>query len=604
MKSVPFHLIRYILLVGVYFSTTCLGVISGSQNIVSPIEMNQGIITASGLNVRGAPVITAEKIDILPRGSIVTILDMEGNWVRISVEETEGWVANNYVKKGTAARVNASSLNVRSKPAVDSEILFRVPDGQSVFLVKVEDDWGRIIESGREGWVVLQYLWVDYTAWVADSLSVARKYPMDNAPIAFTPNAGDQVTVINQQESWCQVHYEGESGWIDSSALSRSPISALPADDTVVDTLMPFEPAEVQTMLDPGPFKNLSYTDRLLAILALAIMVLLVFVVLFGILTIALRIKNIQKAKRWEYLESVWEPLLVRVISGDETEERVHQQVARGDRLRFIDFLMRFTHHFRGEELEIIQNLAKPYLPLVENQLTAKSSEIRARAIKSLSTLGFLEYKTDIIEALDDPSPLVAMIAARSLMREEEPDLAFHVIERLPRFMHWSVNYLSSMLADVGAAIAPALRKIYTDTSYPPRTRSVCAEALAKLHDFTSADVAVSVLQEEKNRDLSAASLRLIAVAGLPKHLPVVLELIQSNDFVVRAQAYRALGNIGDRTEIPLLESGIDDAEPWVAIQAAESLYEVGGKQHLKELAVSDHPRAMLAQQILDESTA
>jgi len=516
--------------------------LSGARNLDKQATHKTYALVEANLRIRDMPSLKGRVIGVIPRFTTVEVIDTSGEWIHIQYNRKEGWSIERYLRLEQQEGADQSKINLYLKHS--RELSIANPD-KLYFL------------EGQSGW---SYFW-DY----------------------------------------------GKAGWIDQSQVQSEDILKTEPDDRN------FQPSQLRSkmedengarapLFDLSRFWDLTYTDRILIVLAIAITVLLVFVFLFALATIALRLKNNRKAKRWAHLESVWEPLLIRVMGGDEPEDKMHEQVGGGDALRFIDFLMRFTPHFRGEELDIIKSLARPYLHLVGNQLNDKASEMRARAIKTLSILGFERYREEIIKALDDPSPLVAMIAARAIMRKDDPELAYYVIDRLPRFMHWSVNYLSSMLAEVGPSINPALRKIFSDSTYPARTRAVCADALSELHDYTAADTAVEVLRSEDDRDICAASLRLLSAVGLPKHLPVVLELLDSDDFVIRAQAYRALGSIGGKTEIPLLESGLNDSEPWVTIQAAESLYEAGGTQTLALLANSEHPQAMLAQQILDEA--
>jgi HEAT repeat protein len=67
----------------------------------------------------------------------------------------------------------------------------------------------------------------------------------------------------------------------------------------------------------------------------------------------------------------------------------------------------------------------------------------------------------------------------------------------------------------------------------------------------------------------------------------------------VRAAATRALASLGSADEREWLRSALEDPSPWVALEAAEGLLESGGADVLRALAASDHPRAVLAQQVL-----
>jgi hypothetical protein len=73
--------------------------------------------------------------------------------------------------------------------------------------------------------------------------------------------------------------------------------------------------------------------------------------------------------------------------------------------------------------------------------------------------LGLPRYASTVVAALDDPSPLVAMVAARSLAQEESTEYAHAVLKRLHRFGGWNRRFLASMLASMGPRVADTLRE-------------------------------------------------------------------------------------------------------------------------------------------------
>jgi len=346
-------------------------------------------------------------------------------------------------------------------------------------------------------------------------------------------------------------------------------------------------------------FADLSFQHRVLFLLSLAIVFLLFCSVIFAVYAILLRIRNNRKAAYWKRLEAAWEETILEVLSGEKQPSELQQRVGRKDTLYFVDFVLRYARQLRGQEREILTEVVRPFLGRIAERTVGGDAERRARAVRTISALGFEEYTDRIIAALDDPSPLVAMIAARALPQKEHPQYAVQVLKRLHRFQGWSRSYMATMLSAVGPQIAPALRETLLDAGQPPQARAVAPEALRELNEFSAADDAARILTSEHDRDLLASCLRLLAQTGRPEHLPAIRPLLKSPDFVVRAQAAGALGAIGDEQEIPFLRDAFEDPSPWVAIQAAQGLKESGGVKVLEQIADSDHPRADLARQIL-----
>ncbi|MCU0828600.1 MAG: SH3 domain-containing protein [Tabrizicola sp.] len=65
------------------------------------------------------------------------------------------------VDGGTIWYVNASSVNVRSAPSTDADILDKLGSGEAALMVSaVDDEWARIViqGDGLEGYVALRYL--------------------------------------------------------------------------------------------------------------------------------------------------------------------------------------------------------------------------------------------------------------------------------------------------------------------------------------------------------------------------------------------------------------------------------------------------------------
>lgn len=317
-----------------------------------------------------------------------------------------------------------------------------------------------------------------------------------------------------------------------------------------------------------------------------------------AVAALLLRVRNDRTARHWRALEERWESRTVEVLTEARTPDQLWALVSRRDELRFLNFLLRFARRLTGTERRRVDELAAPYLDRVLPQLRARSPERRARAIQTLTTLGARKYAPQVVRSLDDPSPLVAMVAARSLARRESPDFAAPILRRLHRFGDWRPSFLASMLASIGPAVAPALRQALADPTFDPKTRCVAADALRELNDYASADVAGAVLDQATDRDLLAATLSLLAHVGRNDQVEAIRRHLASPEPIVRSRVMSVLGRIGTEADARTLVEAFDDPSPWVALRAAEAMYE-SHNPALAALAESDHPRAPLARQML-----
>lgn len=322
---------------------------------------------------------------------------------------------------------------------------------------------------------------------------------------------------------------------------------------------------------------------------------------LFAGVAVALRVANDRKKAHRGHLESQWRPLLLGVLSGQVEPAGLWDLVQPEERLFFLEYLYRFAQRVEGRTLTAIQDLARPFLDEAASRLEEAPPDARARYLMIVGLLGFEHYTEAIEEALDSSSRLVSIVAVRILARAGVPGYTEAVLQRLPRFSDWSSDALASILADLGQNEPAVLRKAVIDSSLPIRTRVIATDSLRLLNDAPAADIAIQILENGTERPLQTSALRLLERIGNEEHLPVVRTLTDASDEVVRIRAYSALSRLGTRADAERLREGLDDPSNWVALHAARGLKHAHYKNVLHDLANSNHPRAPLARQVLDE---
>jgi len=341
--------------------------------------------------------------------------------------------------------------------------------------------------------------------------------------------------------------------------------------------------------------------ERLLLFLVIGISVLLAFAIGFAISVILLRLKNQRKAVKWNRLERKWDEAILSVLEGDEEYSTFWNLVTPDEELFCINYIMRYARWLIGIERERAVHLAQPYLHRIVPRSNSRDAQRRARAIQTLGELGLATHSDIVTRALDDQSPLVAMVAARALARKEHPQFLRPVLQHLHRFTTWSPNFLASLLSAVGPEAAPDLREVLRDSSRQPDVRAVVTTALGYIYDYDAADIAAEVLEVERDKELITACLRLMGRVGREDHLPLVRCFIEAQDFAVRAAAASALGSLGREEDLARLRNACDDDSRWVALHAARALRDAGDVESLQALAASGQPRATLALQVLSE---
>ena len=319
-------------------------------------------------------------------------------------------------------------------------------------------------------------------------------------------------------------------------------------------------------------------------------------------LALVYRRRNELHEAREHALQERWKPAVIAHVLGEQDRDAVDLVVAPSRALLFLGFLVPFNRRLAGEERRAARRLAAPYLPAAAKLIKSRRAETRARALQTVAELGEAQYEQELLAGLDDPSPLVAMLAARLLCQEERASHVPRVIERLHRFRSWSPRFLSSMLASAGPSVAPALLDKLRDRTSDPHVRAVAAGALGLLQHFPAGDAAAQAVADDTDSELTAAALRLLALVGRASHLDLVRASLSDPRFHVRLAASDALAALGGHPDLERLQDLVyDDPSRWVAIHAARGLLGAGRLEFLRALAHSVHPRGSIAAQVLVE---
>ncbi|MEX2584169.1 MAG: HEAT repeat domain-containing protein [Gemmatimonadota bacterium] len=316
----------------------------------------------------------------------------------------------------------------------------------------------------------------------------------------------------------------------------------------------------------------------MIPLIALGIMVGAVLLIAVGFTCVALRYntRNNRKALLRQSLEAHWTPRLLPLLAGGDPAPLL-AAVIPSERLFFVDFLFRYAIRLKGEERDILSGAAAPFLPELVTRLDVggdANAEQRARAVRTLGTLGGSHHLPVLVAALDDPAPLVVMTAARALALRGYAALVELLLERSERFREWHPRFFASRVATDG---------------------------LAELNDLGAASVATAVLPGTDDRDLQCACLRLLERVGKAADAAAVRPLIHSADPMVRQSAIAAIGTLGDLKDLPALRDALTEPDLWLALNAARALRKLGDEAWLSRLARTEESMSLIAAQVLRE---
>lgn len=119
------------------------------------------------VNVRSSDSEKADKVGKVSGGSKVQVLEEGVNgWSRVSFEGKEGYIKSQYLQMQESAEglqsvgnvTATTNVNVRSAASQTAEKLGVLAGGDSVELIAVEGEWGKIKYNGQVGYVKLEFV--------------------------------------------------------------------------------------------------------------------------------------------------------------------------------------------------------------------------------------------------------------------------------------------------------------------------------------------------------------------------------------------------------------------------------------------------------------
>lgn len=157
--------------------TLILAVVTAALLAVTAFAAESGTVNADALRLRSEPSTTAPTIAYLNTGAQVDIIEEQGEWYQVEYNGSTGYLFSEFVSFGGEASVTSSvsaesvagkfgiitgsTVNFRTGPTTDDAILATLADGDEVMIVSAVDDWCEVEWNGGTGYVKADYISVD-----------------------------------------------------------------------------------------------------------------------------------------------------------------------------------------------------------------------------------------------------------------------------------------------------------------------------------------------------------------------------------------------------------------------------------------------------------
>lgn len=191
-------------------------------------------VSADLLNVRSLPSTTSAVVGQLTRGMVIVTTTMQHGWVQFRFGGTFGFVSGHYLQAvhdltRLTGTVNTQLLNIRQEPRAGATVLASVALGASIKTLAVVGDWLEVEFNGHQAYtfakhVDLVYADNGYYANVTASALNVRSAPHHQASIFGQLAANSLVWVEGDQQTWSQIRFNGNRGYVASAYLQVAPI--------------------------------------------------------------------------------------------------------------------------------------------------------------------------------------------------------------------------------------------------------------------------------------------------------------------------------------------------------------------------------------------
>jgi hypothetical protein len=326
-------------------------------------------------------------------------------------------------------------------------------------------------------------------------------------------------------------------------------------------------------------------------------------IILFLLLAIVVRRVRLDRhRRRYDVKVEVWEPLFFAYLDEEPTGRRIAATLkTRDDFDAFAEFITFYLKNLAGEDFRDIRDLALETGLKRHLYMDLGGGRGPKRQAVAAITLGLME-DTDVLpylkKMLESKDPYLVYAGAYGIACLRENGLFMKVMRLLLTRTPITYEGANELLVRFGMGICPMLVGVMRDAlirhergegevEEAPSTDSLRLELdnfieTSMLIDiigyfrYGEADeLLLRIMEESGNDEVTIHVLKAMVRLEPPGVAARIAHLLEHPNWVIRSQAARVMGVLGDRDFQGDLEALLDDREWWVrhyAIQALQAL--------------------------------
>ncbi|MCA1063526.1 SH3 domain-containing protein [Rossellomorea aquimaris] len=204
-------------------------------------RMSEGQVNTDGLRVRTGPDTSEEVVTVLNSGDHVTVREAEGDWLFVKWDNGSGWVHRQYVTEGSSGSsptkkrkneqgiITDNSLNVRTSPSLQSQVLGVLNKGDQVEVTGSVSGWYEITFGSDKAWVSEKYVEFSPSSTEepaspssSDLIGIITVHSLNvrdqtslNGRVVGKVSKGEKYPILQEENNWYQIKLsDGKKGWV------------------------------------------------------------------------------------------------------------------------------------------------------------------------------------------------------------------------------------------------------------------------------------------------------------------------------------------------------------------------------------------------------
>jgi HEAT repeat protein len=295
----------------------------------------------------------------------------------------------------------------------------------------------------------------------------------------------------------------------------------------------------------------------------------LLLTLLLGLQIVRLRVSLRARERRRARTLARWRPVLNAAIVGDSPQEL--PRLLASERLHFIKLWVHLHASLRGEAGAALNAIARRLGLDTEARamLGRRARTERLLATLMLGHLGDREAWPQLLRLAGMDDPTLSLTALWALVRIDPQAAAEYLTPLFVEREDWAMSHVAGILQQAGTPVAAVLAGML------PRLGAGRLPRALRIAEALRVELPATTLAGALASESIAVVTAALRIVNTPLLQDQVRALLAHADWQVRVQAAKALGRIGDRSDVERLVALLADREWWVRYRAAQALAEL-----------------------------